>query len=119
MVVNGDDDYVAPGQWEKVTPAAFDGAPFEMWVNNFKSSEPRTEAFLHDPRSFLLGLPMEGYEGVEGEPIEGITAETRIQTWVTNHHKTLQHMVLYATAIRSTEEDTVSLTLYKKEPGGH
>lgn len=118
MVVNGD-DYVPPDGWARVTPDAFVGAPFEMWVNNFKSSEKRTEAFLHDPRAFLRGEVMEAYEGVKGEPIEGITAETTIQTWITNHHKTLEHMVLYVSALRSTEENTVSLTMYKMEPGGH
>jgi hypothetical protein len=119
MAIQDDYDYVQPPGWVQVKPDAFADAPFEMWVNNFKSSEPRTEAFLHDPRAFLTGQVMEDYGGVKGEPIEGVTSETRIQTWITNHHKTLEHMVLYASAIRSTEENTVSLTLYKKEPGGH
>ncbi len=119
MESRDDYDYVQPPGWEQVKPEAFADAPFEMYVNNFKSSEARTEAFLHDPRRFLMGEVMEDFGGVEGEPIEGVGQETRIQTWITNHHKTLSHMVLYATAIMSREEDTVSLTLYKKEPGGH
>jgi hypothetical protein len=117
---NRDDyDYIQPPGWEEVKPDAFAGAPFEMWVNNFSSSSARAEAFIHDPLRFLMGEVMEDFGGVEGEPIVGVNSETRIQTWVTNHHKTLSHMVLYATAIRSLEEDTVSVTVYKKEPGGH
>src|SRR5512141_2955243 len=110
---NQDDyDYVQPPGWERVAPEAFADAPFEMYVNNFKSSDPRTEAFLHDPRRFLMGEPMEDFGGVQGEAIEGVGPETRIQTWVTNHHKTLSHMFLDATALKSTEpdDDTVSLT---------
>jgi hypothetical protein len=119
MQSQDDYDYVQPPGWEQVKPDAFVGAPFEVWVNNFQSSSDRAEAFIHDPRRFLRGEVMEDFGGVKGEPIEGVGSETRIQTFVTNHHKTLLHMVLYATAIKSTEEDTLSITLYKKEPGGH
>jgi hypothetical protein len=119
MESRDDYDYVQPPGWEQVKPDAFIGAPFDMYVNNFQSSSDRAEAFLHDPRRFLRGEVMEDFGGVQENAIEGVGSETTIQTWVTNHHKTLLHMVLYATAIVSREEDTVSLTLYKKEPGGH
>lgn len=118
-MMQGDDyEYVPPAGWELVEPDAFADAPFRLYVNHFQSSSPRAEAFLHDPRRFLSGADMEDF-GLTGEAIDGVGAETRIQTWVTNHHKTLQHMVLYATATVSLEDDVVSLTLYKKEPGGH
>lgn len=115
---NGD-EYVPPAGWERVEPEAFAEAPFRVYVNHFESSSPRAEAFIHNPRKFLAGEVMEEYGGISGEPIDGVGAETRIQSWVTNHHKTLEHKVLYATAIVSDEDDVVSVTLYKKEPGGH
>ncbi len=118
MQSQDDYDYVQPPGWERVEPAAFADAPFEVYVNNFSSSTARSEAFLHDPRRFLMGEVMEAFGGVEGEAIKGVGPDTRIQTWITNHHRTLSRMVLYATAIVSPADDTVSLTLYKKDSAG-
>lgn len=80
--------YVQPPGWERVKPDAFgDDAPFEMYVNHFQSSSPRADAFIKEPRRFLMGEVLEEFEGVRGEEIVGVGPETRIQTWITNHHR--------------------------------
>src|SRR4051794_34718572 len=91
MVVNGD-DYIAPEGWEELSAGVLEGAPFKLWANNFKSRSERLRAFVDDPRKFLTGGQFdENYGDIMGEAIPGVDDDTRISTWITNHHNTLKY----------------------------
>lgn len=117
MVVNGD-EYMPPDGWKKVEIPIFGENPgITVWANHFKSGSERLDALMKDPRRFLTGQDMSDlYEGLKGEAIEVVKETTRVSTWITNHENSLLRMVLYATAIVSTEEDSCYLTLWKHKP---
>jgi hypothetical protein len=126
-----DDNYESPGGWTDIKPDVFAGAPFMMYGNHFKSGSARLKAFVENPRAFLRGDTVTvavnveedpelepRFETVEvaGEALEGVGPTTRISTWIVNHHRTLQRMILYATATVSPDEDAVYVTAWKQEP---
>lgn len=109
-------EYVPPAGWEPVDIPLFADAPFKVYVNHFKSGSGRMEAFIHNPRKFMLGETVEGFE-TAGEELKGVRPDSRVQTWITNHENTLQRMILYATAKVENDGSAVSLTLYKHGDG--
>ncbi len=77
--------------------------PFRLFVNRFESSSPDSEQFLHDPRAQLAGA------------IEEFSDDWKVTTFIINHHRTLSYKHVYAMAASSTSEQTVGLTIYKKD----
>lgn len=128
-----EDNYESPGRWTEIKPDVFRGAPFKMYGNHFKSGSARLKAFVESPRAFLRGdtvtvvvleqpqeeglPPQARVEHVKGEEIPGekVNERTRVSTWIVNHDRTLQRMILYATATVDEAENAVYVTAYKQE----
>lgn len=77
--------------------------PFRLFVNRFESSSPDSERFIHDPREQLA------------EAIEEFSDSWKVTTFIVNHHRTLSVKHVYAMAASSSAEQTVGLTIYKKD----
>jgi hypothetical protein len=90
-------------------------APFRLYFRAFSSSSAAANAFIRDPRGSLSGQTGEGFEDVEPAPIEGVGPETRISTFVINHHRTLARRIIYTTATVADDDDVVGVTIYKLE----
>ena len=74
-----------------------------------KSSSNDSEWLIHDPRDFLLQTLGKQV------PELGLNAETRVTTFIVNHHNTLSRIHLSATA-STTDDGTVALTVTKVPP---
>ena len=83
--------------------------PFRLFARRFKSSSPDAEWFLHDP----LGMLLEERAFADS----GFNRSWKITTFVVNHHRTLSRIQLSTMAVVAPEEQTVALTIYKKDSG--
>ncbi len=79
--------------------------PFRLFVNRFESSSPDSEEFIHDPRKQLAGA------------VEEFSDDWKVTTFIVNHHRTLSYKHVYAMATSSSAEQTVGLTIFKKDGG--
>lgn len=108
----GDDE--APAGWREIDLSGIkpEGSeiPFRLIVNRFKSSTPACEAFIHDPLSALIEA------GAIIDPGLGIDANWKVATFVTNHHRTLSKVHLYALVAATPADQTISVTLVKRPP---
>lgn len=110
----GDDDDDAPAGWREIDlsgikPARAD-IPFRLFVNRFKSSTDACEAFIHDPLTELIEA------GGVIDPGLGIDSTWKVATFVTDHHRTLSKVHLFAMVAVSTEEKTIAITTVKRLP---
>ena len=117
MQTGDEDEYEEMPEWVRLgreVPALWN-APFTLWFKTFKSSSDEAEAFIHDPRRFVTGQTVAGYEGVKGAVLEGVGESTRIVTLVTNHERTLQRKIIYTVALVDPNQDTTTLEIYKQD----
>ena len=85
--------------------------PFRLFAKRFKSSSPNSEWFLHDPLRVLASELDLGPDA----PYR-IDDSWMVTTFVVNHHRKLNRIHLFATAVVAPDERTVALTIYK-QPG--
>jgi len=81
--------------------------PFRLLANRFKSSSPDSEAFIHDPLTAMIGAAS------EVEAFKMIDRTWHVTTFVTNHHRTLSWVHVYAMAAVNQAEQTVAITIVK------
>ena len=89
-------------------PRGEDELPFRLVANRFKSSSPDSEAFIHDPLTYLLET-----RG-DAAALRSVDPTWHVSTFVINHHRTLSKVHVYAMAAASDEEKTIGVTIYKK-----
>ena len=99
-----------------------DGTPLpRLFVTRFKSSSDDSENFIHDPLTALVLAQKDGtILDTRGSQVTDlpISSEWRVTTVVVNHHQTLSHTHLIATASVDSAESTVGVTLTKKKVPG-
>jgi hypothetical protein len=118
MVENGDggpsDGDDAPAGWREIDLGGIKPTdseiPFRLFANRFKSSTVACEAFIHDPLTALIEA------GAVIDPSLGIDSSWKVATFVTNHHRTLSKVHLFALAAVSADEKTISITTVKRPP---
>ncbi len=84
--------------------------PFKLFAKRFKSSSPDAEWFLHHPVEALVDE--------RAFTDAGFNRGWHVTTFVVNHHQTLSRIHLFAMAVVAPEEETVAVTIYKKNSGG-
>ena len=105
---NDSSDWVALGL-EGLAASREEPVPFRLIAKRFKSSSTDSERFIHDPLQVLAEQPLFREEGVD--------LTWRVTTFVVNHHQTLSRIYMFAMAVVSGTEKTVSVTIYKEGSG--
>ena len=100
--------------WIELDVSPLDPKDDTVWPRSFairvKSSSNDSEWLIHDPVDFLVQTLGKQF------PELGISPETRVTTFIVNHHNTLSARHLKATA-STTDDGTIGLTLTKVKPG--
>ena len=81
--------------------------PFKLFANRFKSSSQDCGDFIHDPLAVMRDAPE--LQGL------GIDDTWKVTTFILNHHNTLSATHLHAMAAVNSEQQTIGLTLVKKQ----
>jgi hypothetical protein len=98
--------------------------PFRVIANRFKSSSEDCEAFIHEPLQALLAARDAGVEACRD-----VREDSRVTTFIVNHHVGLRLIHLYAMAKISTgtgagaamanftSPPTIAITIWKLGDG--
>jgi hypothetical protein len=104
-------------RWDDVTPPVFEDADtpehqrVRLLAAKFESSSREAEIFIHDPLATLVDGEARGISSVIKDRSD-LPPDPYITTLVINHHRTLSHRVIRATAM--VDDESVGITIHKE-----
>ena len=99
--------------WFHLEHEKLPSSPFTFFYAKFKSGTDELTELIMDPLTTLTG------KGPAGEALQlsAVNSETRINTTIFGHERTLRVRMMYAVAAVDSQDNSVSLTTHKAAPG--
>ena len=98
--------------WFQLEHEKLPSSPFTFFFAKFISGSDELTELILDPLTSLRG------EGPAGENLKllAVNADTRINTTIFGHERTLKARLMYAMATVDSQDGSVSLTTHKAKP---
>jgi hypothetical protein len=98
--------------WFQLEHEKLPSSPFTFFFAKFKSGTDELTELMLDPLATLQG------RGPAGDMLglSAVNGETRINTTIFGHERTLKARMMYAMATVDSQDNSVSLTTHKAKP---